>query len=388
MKPNVLITIDTYSIGGPGKLILQFLRHGGRNVCSPIVAGFWRGPEGSWQFRNAVEAADVRFEVLRQVFAYDPLVISAACRLVRNNGIHLLESHGYKSHILCLALRQLLHIPWVAYVHGWTSENLKVDFYNYLEKRVVPFADRIVTVSKNLGTMLPLGKMHQKKLVCIPNAIEPAISTVNASDVRAQLGMLPGEMLLGVVGRLSPEKGHRDFLMAFHELAAHHKQAKAVFVGDGQERQALASAIQAAGLANRVLLVGYQEDVSRWYRACDIVILPSHREGMPMVALEAMSYARPVVATRVGGIPEVIEEGVTGCLVDPQNPAALTAALSQLMRDPGRRLRLGEAGRRFVAGECNPERRVSRIAQLYQELMSGRVPEVVEVVESPAAVKP
>src|SRR5689334_11066292 len=131
MNPGVMIFIDTYAVGGAGKVILQFLNSGGTDVCTPIVVGFWRGPEAPWQFRDAVVKLDVRFEVLRQTWAFDPLVINDALKLVRENNIQILESHGYKGHVVCLALHKLTRLPWLAYVHGWTHENRKVALYNW-----------------------------------------------------------------------------------------------------------------------------------------------------------------------------------------------------------------------------------------------------------------
>src|SRR5688572_26003560 len=103
MNPRVMILIDTYTIGGAGKVVLQFLGSGGKDVCIPIVAGFRRGPDAPWQFREAVEKLNVRFEVLHQIFAFDPLVIKDALKLVQTNDIEILESHGYKGHVVCLA---------------------------------------------------------------------------------------------------------------------------------------------------------------------------------------------------------------------------------------------------------------------------------------------
>lgn len=374
MKPRVLITIDTYSIGGPGKVILQFLKYGGKEWCSPVVAGFWRGPEGKWQFREAVEALDVRFAVLRQKFAFDPFVIKDALRLVRENSINILESHGYKGHVVCLALKILTKLPWVAYVHGWTSENLKVGLYNQLDKTIVRFADKIVPVSEDLRASLNIEKSAGGKLVTIPNAADSIDMTQPFADVRERYGVAKNETLFCIVGRLSPEKGHRYFVEAFKIVSARYPDIKAVIVGDGQEREALAGTVLRNGLADRITLAGYQEDVSSFYQACDMVVLPSLREGMPMAALEAMMFAKPVIASDVGGIPEVVLDGVTGALVEPQNPAALAEALCGLLRDREKMRELGLAGKLRVEAEFNPRVRAQSIVKIYESLRLAEDP--------------
>lgn len=382
MKANILILIDTYAIGGPGKVILQFLHNGGKDVCVPVVAGFWRGPECSWQFREAVEASHVRFEVLRQRYAFDPAVIPNAARLVREHRIDLVESHGYKAHVVALALKLWLKLPWVAYVHGWTSENLKVELYNWLDRTLVRFADRIVPVSRDLGKRLRLRPAAALKMVCIPNATSPVETTESGDELRERLGVQANDMLLAVVGRLSPEKGQRDFIRAFSLISACNKTLKAVLVGDGQDREALKVLIAQLGLEEQIRLVGYQEQVSHYYRACDVVVIPSLREGMPMVALEAMMYARPIVATSVGGILEVVVDHETGRLVPPAAPEEMATALKALLNDPQERHRLGRAGLERALREFNPQIRVKRIAELYTVLLEkrGRV--------SPPQVKP
>lgn len=367
MKPRVLIAIDTYNTGGPGKLILQFLKYGGEDICTPVVAGFWRGPQRKWQFREAVEALGVEFNVLHQAFAFDPMAIVQAYRLARKNRIEILESHGYKSHLVCLVLKKILNIPWIAYVHGWTSENLKVELYNQIEKKVLRFADRVIPVSRNLGSRLQLGRNGAEKLVYIPNAAEPAAETA-AIDIRKLLGIGGNEILLAVVGRLSPEKGHCHLVEALKSVHAAGAGFKAVIVGDGQEREAISSAILQAGLEKSVIMVGYQEDVSSYYQASDMLVMPSLSEGMPMAALEAMMHARPVVATTVGGIPEVVEDGLTGLLVEPANPGALADAIIRMIGSREQLEAMGRRGRKRVEAEFSTGKRVSSIERIYKEV--------------------
>ncbi len=117
--------------------------------------------------------------------------------------------------------------------------------------------------------------------------------------------------------------------------------------------------------------MGHQSDVGPFYSASDVVVIPSLREGMPNVALEAMSHGKAVVATNVGGIPEVVQDGETGVLVDPENAFALAGALMQLAGDPAMRQRLGHAGRIRTESEFAPEARALRIVGLYNELLAG-----------------
>lgn len=370
MKPRVLIMIDTYSIGGAGKVILQFLSQGGKDLCDPHVAGFWRGMNSKWQFRDAVEAIGVQFSTLRQKHAFDPFVILDALKLIRENKIVLLESHGYKAHLVCLALSRMTHLPWVAYVHGWTSENKKVELYNFIDKKTVQFADKIIPVSESLKKRLNLSKETEKKVTVVTNAAEHVDVHREFANQRERFGVSPDHILVGVVGRLSPEKGHLYFVEALALASKKCDKIRAIFVGDGQERDFLANAIQRMGLNDKVLFAGYQEEVSSFYHACDMICLPSLSEGMPNAALEAMMFAKPVVASNVGGIPEVVLDGKTGYLVKPMDPIELADALLRLVIDPVKRNELGQAGKKRVESEFNPRVRTQKVLQIYQNLVS------------------
>jgi glycosyltransferase involved in cell wall biosynthesis len=371
MKPKILITIDTYAIGGPGKVILQFLRYGGLEQCDAHVAGFWRGADRPWQFRDAAISLGVPFHTLVQRFTFDPLVIKAALKLVRDGNINILVSHGYKAHVVCFALRQLTGIPWVAYSHGWTSENLKVEAYNLIDKGMVRLADRIIPVSESLANRLHLSPKLRERTHVIANAADIIDTKREFPNLRLQYGVRDDEILLGVVGRLSPEKGHSFFIEAFNTIAPLALNVKALLVGEGQERDAITRSIRQYGLEERIMLTGYQKDVSPFHNAFDMLVLPSLSEGMPNAALEAMMFAKPVIASRVGGIPEVVLDGETGMLVPAKNPSALADALLELIRDQQKRTMMGRAGEIRVHAEFDPRERVTKVIQLYKTLLES-----------------
>lgn len=373
MKPRVLIVIDTYNIGGPGKGLIQFLTNGGLELCQPVLAGFWRGPERAWQFRDAAELTGVQFEVLKQRHGFDPSVIKEAIRLVRENNITILQSHGYKAHVICYFVRLMTKLPWVAFVHGWTSENIKVKAYNLIDKVMVRFADRIVPVSVDLKKRLHLSSACEKKVRVISNAVDTAKTDCIDEDIRKKYDIGCDDFLIGVVGRLSPEKGHVDFILAMKLMVITNPLIKAIFVGEGQERLAIETAIRENALQGCIFMAGYQQDVSAYYRAFDLVVMPSHAEGMPNAALEAMVHAKPVVATRVGGIPEVVVDGVTGCLVPPRNPEALSEAILVIASNSSMMAAFGVAGKDLVSGKFNPQERAKNIVAVYHELLGSVV---------------
>jgi len=169
------------------------------------------------------------------------------------------------------------------------------------------------------------------------------------------------------VARLDPQKGLHDLVAA----AALVPEARVMVVGEGPERRALETRIAHLGLGDRVHLLGFRSDVPDLLAGSDLFVLPSLFEGLPLSILEAMAAGKPVVATAIGGNDEAVVDGATGLLVPPGDPRALADAIRALLRDPERRRRLGEAGRRRAEAEFSAPAMVRRVAAVYDELLAA-----------------
>jgi glycosyltransferase involved in cell wall biosynthesis len=168
------------------------------------------------------------------------------------------------------------------------------------------------------------------------------------------------------VGRLIPEKGHATLIDALAMLTD-DQSWRAVFVGDGPERRTIEDRVAHVGLVGRIHCVGSVDDAEHVFRALDVAVLPSISEGLPIAMLEAMAHALPVLASRVGGIPEVLTNGMTGLLVDPGKPAQLASALSRLLRDASLRRTLGDNARQLVARDYSFSSVVDRLMTVYAQ---------------------
>lgn len=374
LRPKIFVSIDTEKVGGPGKGVLQFFKSGGSELSDPLVVLFDDGSMGKWQFKEALINAGMPFDILKQRMTYDPFLIPQAYRLIKSKGVQILQSHGYKPHVLCLALKLMTGLPWIAFVHGWTAENLKIEFYAKLDRFILRFADKIVVVSNAIKNRLNLNWIDEKKIKTIYNAIEPSeyddLSLSN--DIRNIYGISEKEKIIGVVGRFSPEKGQLYFLDAFKLIKDRFANVKAMLVGDGQDKEKILQKIKEYKLEKDVILTGYQEKITQFYKAFDVVVMPSLSEGMPNVALEAMLFEKPVIATNVGGIPEVVIDKVTGSIVPSQAPELLANQIIRIIDDPNLALEYGNAGRERVLAEFIPRKRVERIIELYTDLISNK----------------
>jgi glycosyltransferase involved in cell wall biosynthesis len=245
-------------------------------------------------------------------------------------------------------------------------------------KRLRPFLDRHV-VARMSTVMVAVSEWDRRNLIAnegIPAPVIRVIANGVPSATMKASAPSPGDArpeipLIGAVGRLYPEKGHRFLVQAVALLRDRGRPVRCVILGDGPEKAPLQALIDELGLAGSVELLGWREDVGRIVGELDVAVLPSVREGSPLAALEYMAAAAPIVASRVGGMPELIEEGVHGLLVAPGDPGALASAIWRLLDDPTLALRLGRAASARRGAEFGVERLVERVEALYEELLAG-----------------
>ena len=375
MRPKVFINIATNEIGGPGKGLLQFLQTGGINICDPVVVSF-SVDDKKEQFDLALENAGIPYELLIQKMAYDPLLIPQAMRFMKKYKPDVLQSHGYKSHLICLFLKWMTGIPWIAFFHGWTSGGFKIKCYNNLEKILLGFSDRVVPVSQSMISNLNYKWIDKKKIKVIQNAVDPKEYSAEADfkNVRERYGVKWDELLLAVIGRLSLEKGHKFLIDSLPAIQKELPKLKVMFIGEGALKENCQQRVKDLDLVERVIFTGYQNDLGPFYQGIDLLVLPSLSEGMPNVALEAMLFGKPVVATRVGGVPEVVLDGKTGILVDRANSQQLAHAIIKMFQNPDLLRSWGMAGRERVLKDFNPAQRVKKIAALYEDVLTRKVP--------------
>ena len=188
-------------------------------------------------------------------------------------------------------------------------------------------------------------------------------------QLRAELGLHPDTPLVGIVARLVPIKAHDVFLKAAARVCTRFPQSRFLLVGDGERLEELRMLVERLHLREQVLFLGWRQDLDRVLADLDVVVLTSRNEGSPVCLIEAMAAARPVVSTRVGGVGDVVDDGITGCLVDVDRPDDVADAIVELLGDQERRRAMGEAGRRRVDPRFSIDRLVSDMDRLYGQLL-------------------
>jgi sugar transferase (PEP-CTERM/EpsH1 system associated) len=235
--------------------------------------------------------------------------------------------------------------------------------------------DRFVAVSRDLQRWLVEDvRLPARKVITIQNGVDVSRFGIGSSaEARQRLGISGDRLVIGTVGRLDPVKDQAGLIEAFSRLRGKHSEALLVIVGDGPCREPLAELTARLGLQDRVLLLGERRDIPEILMALDVFVLPSVAEGMSNTVLEAMASGLPVVATRVGGSPELVEEGLTGRLVAPLDPTALAGAIDGYLEDTHLRVLHGKASRQRAVEHFDLHRMARAYADLYTSVLGKRI---------------
>lgn len=244
-------------------------------------------------------------------------------------------------------------------------------------RMLVPRTAATIAVSEDIGRLLTAERwVTPDRLHIVPNSVDTdeCRPAEDRAAARTALGLSPTHRVIGTVARLSPEKDQATLVRAFARVAAGEPAARLVIAGEGRLRGDLESLARELGVVDRSLFLGERQDVAQVMGAMDVLCLPSLTEGTSLTLLEAMACGLPIVATAVGGTPEVVAEDESGLLVPPQRPEELAAALLTVLRDPPRARRMGEAGRRIVVERFSSEAMARRYGEIYETVCSaGRV---------------
>jgi glycosyltransferase involved in cell wall biosynthesis len=282
----------------------------------------------------------------------------------------LIHSHKYKTTFYALLARRHTPCRLVATYHNWLTDTWPLRFYAALDKRLARYCEAVVGVSEAVTQELQY-HVPASKVRHIGNGIDTTIyhPPISRLDAKQTLG-LTGMTLVGFVGRLSAEKGLSYLLRALTDLPASSAQpVHAVIVGDGEYRSALETEARALGLSERVHFLGNRRDTPMLYAAFDVFVLPSLREGFPMVLLEAMASGLPVIATRVGDVDRIVEQGVSGLVIEPLDSAALQRALQTLIGAPERAMHMGAAARERVERNFSSTKMAHEYLTLYEQVL-------------------
>jgi glycosyltransferase involved in cell wall biosynthesis len=292
---------------------------------------------------------------------------------LRQVGADILCCHGYKANLLGRLAARRRDIPAVAVSRGWTGANLKLRVYEFLDRIGLRRMDRVVCVSEGQAALVRRAGVPARRVVVIRNAVRrDRFDRINLryGDRLQAFFPEPRGRIVGAAGRLSPEKGFDNLIRAAATVTQVEPSAGFVLFGDGPLRGQLAGQIAAAGLDGKFILAGFHQDLDGFLPFLDLMVLPSFREGLPNVVLEAFAAGVPVVATAVGGTPEVVEDGVNGYLVRPGDLGALAARILDVLRTEDGGKSMGMRGRKRVRDQFSFEAQGEQYQRFFEHLLA------------------
>jgi glycosyltransferase involved in cell wall biosynthesis len=380
--------IARLNMGGPA-LHVAYLAAGleARGYQTILVAGtLARGEESMAYVAEGLGVQVRRIDALHREISpvRDALSVLRLARLLRAEQPEILHTHTAKAGAigrLAALLAGDARPPVIVHTfHGHVLRGyfgpVRAGAFRLLERWLARMTTALVAVSPQVrDDLVALGVAPPEKFVVIRLGVELE-QRVSAEDgtraeTRRVMGVPDGRFLVGWIGRMTSVKQTDDVLAALAALRGRGVDAGLCLVGDGPDRDMVERRAKELGVMRSCLFLGYQEGVAQYYAALDAVILPSRNEGTPVSAIEALAARRPVVATRVGGVPDVVRDGIDGFLVEPGDVDALAERLARLARDPALAARMGEAGRARVVPRYDVDRLIEDVDRLYRSLLSS-----------------
>jgi len=376
-KLRIMEMIDRPSLGGGQTALLLLAENLDRSRFEVVISSGGDGPLAEEARKKAIAYIPVS---MGKRLRLRPIVEIAAA--LRKNEIDILHTHGGIAGLYGRSAARRARTPAVVHtLHGihylhYRNPVLRW-FYVLLERRYSRSTDRLILVCQSDFRHARKHRLAaEKKMAVILNGTDfrldadPGIT----SRLRNELGWPTGRTIVGTVARLHRQKGVVDLLRAAPQILGAHPEARIAVVGDGPEGRRLRREARRLNLEGRFLFLGERKDAAAVLSLFDVFVLPSLWEGLPFVLVEAAALGKPIVATAVDGVPEMLEDGQTGLLVPPNNPPALAHAVIRLMRDKAEARRIGEAARRLVPPRFPLRRMIDQTQNLYLDVIAAKTP--------------
>ncbi len=346
--------------GSPERLIVGQITHARKFAGIPVS---YR--KGGIENAFVAELTNLKIPHLELVehFTGDVSTSVRLAAMIRQYRPSLIVTHEYKSNLYGHLASRITGVPHLVHYHGATAEDVKVRLYNAIDRWVLRRAQGVITVSNETKRRLVAAGVDEAKVHVVINAVsESAFEPVPFVSKESE----PSEPFAICAGRLSYEKGVDILIEALAQLKEEGTRLNMLIYGEGPEEERLRALIDRHGLADSVKLVGFQKDLRGPFGAAAFLVIPSRSEGFPLVLLEAWAQGAPVVATPVGGLPDLIADNENGVLATKAEPKAVAEAIHRALRMPDFRSRCGAAGKQLVQEKYNFDIQVARLEDIYE----------------------
>lgn len=371
---KVLVVLDSLSFGGAENMAATLVRVATTADLQVDVVSLGPPTGSSAVWLPVLEAMGARVRFLSIPRLVHPGAVPTLARAVRQSGCDVVHAHLAYSITLATPAARLVGRRTVCTFHNLpTSHGGRDALREHLSVRVADRSAGVVCVSRaSLDGFAGRYRLDPARWGVLPNGIDLSRYAPGADPLPADLGVPPGVPVVTLVAHMRPPKGQADAVQAWPQVLGQSPDARLLLVGDGPIAADLRAQARALDVQDRVVFAGLRTDVAAIVRASTLALLPTYEEALPTALIEAAACGVPAVSTRVGGVPEVVDEGTTGLLVAPGDPGALASAVLELLSDPDRRRQMGLAARARAEEHFDADRWVRGLRSTYEDAVAGR----------------
>ena len=371
MRTKILFVIDGVEFGGGERVFLQ-LAAGLRDRYQVFVASMSGGI-----FEHELKQLGIKNYPVDMSRRISLKPIRQIKKIIRNNKIDLLHSQGARADFFARIAGRLAGVPHIFCtiampVEGFDVGLLHKKIYRFMDQLTERYVERFIVVSDSLKQTLVKGRgIPAHQVVRIYNGIELSQyhPNVEYGNLRSEWGIPQEIPLIGAIGRMVWQKGFEYLIECVPEIVRAYPNAKILIVGDGPLKDKLKVKSEKLKVADKIIFAGFRSDIKEILSAIDVLVIPSLLEGFPMITLEVMAMAKPIVATNIDGITEQITDGVDGILVPPKNPSVLAKAVIRVLNDKETARTMGLSARKKVEQEFSVEKMVAETEKVYMSLL-------------------
>jgi glycosyltransferase involved in cell wall biosynthesis len=369
--------IDNIEFGGGERVFAQIINRLPRDRYKVIVACL---PGGI--FEEQIKEYGARLEPLDLRKRFNPKIVLRLAGLMKREKIDIVHSQGGRADFFARITAKLMKVPVMVStiampIEGYDVNRIKKSIYIFLDRFSERFVDRFMVVSESLRkTLIERHRVHPEKVTTIYNGIEVDEYSIDgkgvgnqASEHKKEFGLENDVPIIGAIGRLVWQKGLEYLLEAIPEIIKKFPRIKFLIVGEGSLRESLEMKSERLKIKENIIFTGFRKDIKTILASIDILAMPSLQEGLPMILLEAMAMAKPIVATHIDGISELLDNGRTGALAPARDSRALAAAIIDLLSHGDKASQMGLAARKAVEEKFSVETMVEKVANVYQGLL-------------------
>jgi glycosyltransferase involved in cell wall biosynthesis len=367
MSKKVLHLRSSGGVLGAESVVIELGKHTNEFGYQSFIGALKNRDDPFPEFIKVAQESKIETVIFEGRHSFDITLIRDIKNFILQNNVDILHCHGYKEDFY--GIFTPVSIPRVATNHLWKRTTTRLKLYSMIDAIILRYFNLVIGVSDEIVNEMQ--SYNIRTALKIPNGVDIDKFSIRhkSFDLYDKIGFKPDDFIVGMISSLSPEKGHIYAINAMRNLVGEFPNIRLLIIGDGALKSEIQEQIITAGIQGNVELVGNQKNIPEFLSIIDVFIMPSLKEGLPIALLEAMASGKAVIATRVGENENVIEDGKTGFLIDPDNSKQLEEAILKLVRNKEIIAKLGSNARMVVENQYSSQIMCKKYCEQYENVL-------------------